>query len=581
MEPVRDFVIGLGGESGEGVVLAGDFLNVAAARMNVHSSSFRTFPAEARGGPSVVKLRLCRDHVYSLGDEYDVLLAFNEDAYALHGPDLARGGVLVIDGDPANPAQSRHPELADNIVYHIPMERLAKEQVGELKAKNMVAVGTMAALFGFSKELIEKNMNERFGKHGEKLLADNLKGFQVGYEYATTQVKKTDPFQLKAEQGDGFLVLSGNEAIALGALYAGCRFVASYPITPASEIMEIMANELPRVGGAMYQAEDEIASMGMILGGAFTGVRSMTSTSGPGLSLMAELIGLGSIAEVPCVIVDVQRGGPSTGLPTKTEQADLMLAIAASHGDAPHAVLAATTIRDCFEIMILAFDIAEKYQMPVIVLSEQALGFRRADLPKSLLRDSQRTFVPPAPPDLVEGASYLRYQLTESGVSPRAVPGMKGLSHVVTGLEHAEDCKPAYDPPTRRAMMEKRQRKLAGVVADFGSVLHYGDPKPEIGVIGWGSTAGPIREAVEAACAKGISVGGLIPRLLYPSPNELIRPFIESCKKIVVIEGNLTGQYAAYLRSQFPGFDPLQFNRYDGVPVRRSDVLQKIEEIAR
>jgi 2-oxoglutarate/2-oxoacid ferredoxin oxidoreductase subunit alpha len=581
MEPVRDFVIGLGGESGEGVVLAGDFLNVAAARMNVHSSSFRTFPAEARGGPSVVQLRLCRDHVYSLGDEYDVLIAFNEDAYALHGPNLARGGVLVIDGDPSNPAQSRHPELSDKIVYHIPMERIAKQEVGELKAKNMVAVGAAAALFGFSKEVIEKNMIERFSKRGEKMLADNMKGFKAGYDYVSTQIKKTDPFMLKEEKGDGFLVLSGNEAIALGALYAGCRFVASYPITPASEIMEIMANELPRVGGAMYQAEDEIASMGMILGGAFGGVRSMTSTSGPGLSLMAELIGLGSIAEVPCVVVDVQRGGPSTGLPTKTEQADLSLAMVASHGDAPHAVLAATTIRDCFEIMLLAFKIAEKYQLPVIVLSEQALGFRRADLPKALLREAQRTVVPPATPDLVAGAQYLRYKLTESGVSPRAIPGMKGMSHVATGLEHAEDCKPAYDPVTRRAMMDKRQRKLDGIAKDFGAVLHYGDAKPEIGVIGWGSTAGPIREAVEVACAKGIKVGGLIPRLLYPCPTELIRPFIESCKKIIVIEGNMTGQYAAYLRSQFPGFNPLQFNRYDGQPVRRSDVLQKIEEIAR
>jgi 2-oxoglutarate/2-oxoacid ferredoxin oxidoreductase subunit alpha len=580
METVRDFIIGLGGESGEGVVLAGDFLNMAAARMNVHSSSFRTFPAEARGGPSVVKLRLCRDHVFSLGDDYDVLVAFNEDAYALHGPDLARHGVLVIDGDPSNPAQNRHPELSDKIVYHIPMEQIAKQEVGELKAKNMVAVGAVAALFGFSREIIEKNMTERFAKKNEKMFQDNMKGFRAGYDYATTQIKKTDPFQLKEEKGDGFLILSGNEAVALGALYAGCRFVASYPITPASEIMEIMANELPRVGGAMYQAEDEIASMGMILGGGFSGVKSMTSTSGPGLSLMAELIGLGSMAEIPCVIVDVQRGGPSTGLPTKTEQADLTLAIAATHGDAPHVVLAATTIRDCFEIMTLAFDIAEKYQLPVIVLTEQALGFRRADLPKSLLRESQRPVALPPPPNLVDGARFLRYQLTESGVSPRAVPGMKGLSHVATGLEHAEDCKPAYDPPTRRAMMEKRQRKLKGVVEDFGTVLHYGDPKPEIGIIGWGSTAGPIREAVEFARSKGINVGGLVPRMLYPSPDALIRPFIESCKKIVVVEGNLTGQYAAYLRSQFPGFNPMQFNRYDGLPVRRSDVLAKIEEIA-
>jgi 2-oxoglutarate ferredoxin oxidoreductase subunit alpha len=201
-------------------------------------------PAEARGA-SVVKLRLCRDHVYSLGDDYDVLVAFNEDAYALHGPELAHGGVLVIDGDPSNPAQSRHPELSDRIVYHIPMEKIAKQDLGELKTKNMVAVGAVAALFGFSKEIIEKDMNARFAKRGEKVLKDNLAGFRAGFDYVTTQIKKTDPYQVKEEKGDGFLVLSGNEAVALGAVYAGCRFVGSYPITPASEIMEIMANGSP------------------------------------------------------------------------------------------------------------------------------------------------------------------------------------------------------------------------------------------------------------------------------------------------------------------------------------------------
>ncbi len=579
MEAVRDFILGIGGESGEGVVLAGDVLNMAAARMNVHTSSFRTFPAEARGGPSVVKLRLCRDHVYSLGDDYDILIAFNEDAYALHGHDLAPHGVLLIDGDPSNPAQSRHPELSDRIVYHIPMEQIAKKDVGEPKTKNMVAIGAAAALFGFSREVIEKNLTERFSKRGEKMLLDNLNAFMAGYDYAETHIEKNDPFEIAEAPGDGFLVLSGNEAVALGALYAGCRFFGGYPITPASEVMEILAAELPRVGGAMYQAEDEIASMGMVLGAGFAGVRSMTATSGPGMSLMAELIGLGSMAEVPCVIVNVQRGGPSTGLPTKTEQADLALALAASHGDAPHVVLAPTTIRDCFEIMGLAFEIADSYQIPVLVLSEQALGFRRADLPKSLLREADKFTVPPAPPNLVEGARFLRYQLTESGVSPRAVPGMPGLSHVATGLEHAEDGKPAYDPATRRAMMEKRQRKLLGIAKEFGTVLRCGDSEPDIGIIGWGSTAGPIREAVEIARAKGIKVGGLVPRMILPSPNDLIRPFIESCKKIVVVEGNLTGQYAAFLRSEFPGFDPILLNRYDGMPVQRSDVLRKIEEV--
>ncbi len=580
MEAVHDFIIGIGGESGEGVVLAGDILNIAAARMNIHTAGFRTFPAEARGGPSVVKIRLCQDHVYSLGDEYDILIAFNEDAYGLHGADLSATGVLLIDAETSEAILDRHPELKNKTVYAVPMDRISKKEIGDPKTKNMVAVGAAAAIFGFSRELIEKNLGERFLKRSEKVYHNNLAAFVAGYEYARDHIAKTDPFSAKEAQGDGFVVLSGNEAIALGALYAGCRFYGGYPITPASEIMEIVASEFPKVGGAMYQAEDEIASIGMVLGAAFAGVRSMTATSGPGLSLMAELIGLGCMAELPCVVVDVQRGGPSTGLPTKTEQGDLNLAITASHGDAPHAVVAAVSVRDCFEIMEYAFDVAEAYQVPVIVLTDQALGFRRADLSKTLLTERSGKPAPVPPPDLTEQARFLRYKITESGVSPRAIPGMRGAAHVVTGLEHGEDTKPAYDPPTRRAMMEKRQRKMDGIARDFASVLRFGDPNPEIGVIGWGSTGGPLREAVEIACAKGIKAGGLVPRLLYPSPNHLIKPFIESCKKVFVIEGNLTGQYAGFLRSQIPGFDPMLVTRYDGLPIQRSEILRKLEEMA-
>jgi len=296
---------------------------------------------------------------------------------------------------------------------------------------------------------------------------------------------------------------------------------------------------------------------------------------------MAELIGLGSMAEIPCVIVDVQRGGPSTGLPTKTEQADLSLALAATHGDAPHVVLASTRVRDSFKIMFRAFEIAEQYQLPVIVLSEQAIGFRRAALSPALLHETEKKKVSPVLPELVENARYLRYQLTENGVSPRAVPGMHGYAHVATGLEHAEDGKPSYDPRTRRAMMQKRQRKLSRIARDFADADRYGDTKPEIGVIGWGSSAGPISEAVSRATEKGIKVGGLVPRLIFPSPNELIRPFLESCREVIVVEGNMTGQYASFLRSEFPGFTPVQLNKYDGTLIRTSEVLAKIEEVAR
>lgn len=582
MQAVRDFIIGIGGESGEGVVLAGDILNVAAARMNVHTTGFRTFPAEARGGPSVVQLRLrTDDHVYNLGDKYDVLVAFNDDAYALHRENCEEEGAIVINGEPDKPAHLRHPELEGRIVYQVPMEQIASKEVGSPRSKNMVAVGATAALFGYNPKLIEKDIRARFSKRSEKLAEDNVKAFRAGYEYASKNIEKRDPYMIEEKKGEGFLVVSGNEAIALGALYAGCRYFGGYPITPATEIMEILAAELPRVGGAMVQAEDEIASIGQVLGASFAGVRSMTATSGPGLSLMAELIGLSAIAEIPCVIVDVQRGGPSTGLPTKTEQADLALALTATHGDAPHVVMAPTRIRDSFEIMKAAFDCAEEYQVPVIVLTEQVIGFRKSDLPKSLLRDAEAKMqTKPAPPDIVENAAYLRYHLTENGVSPRSIPGMPDLQHVVTGLEHAEDGKPAYDPKTRRAMMEKRQRKMDGIRKDFSDVIHYGEDNPDVGVIGWGSSGGPIWEAVEWARKEGIKVAGLVPRLLYPSPNQEIGPFIKSCKKVIVAEGNISGQYARFLRSEFPGFDPIQLNKYDGTPIRRTDILQAIEEVA-
>lgn len=581
MEPIREFIFGIGGESGEGIVLAGDILTTAAARMNIHIAGFRTFPAEARGGPSVVKIRLAEKHLYNLGDEYDVLVAFNDESYLLHRADLSETGVLLINGEPDTPAPMRHPELEGRVVYHIPMEQIARKEIGEPRSKNMVAIGATAALFGFDRDVVETNISERFGKRGEKILADNLSAFRAGFRYAEEKIEKKDPYMLRAHEGEGFFVLTGNEAVALGAVYAGCRFFGGYPITPASEIMEVVAAELPRVGGAMVQAEDEIASMGMVLGASFCGLRSMTATSGPGLSLMAELIGLGSMAELPCVIVDVQRGGPSTGLPTKTEQADLLLALAASHGDAPHVVLAPTMIRDSFTIMRTAFDIAEEFQIPVLVLTEQSLGFRRSDLPKSLLRDAEKWEFPPPPvPELDGSARYYRYRLTESGVSPRAVPGMEGMQHVVTGLEHAEDGKPAYDPKTRRAMMEKRQRKLDGIVRKYADLVRYGEEKPEIGVIGWGSTAGPIKEAVDVAQGKGIKAGGLVPRLLYPSPSEQIGAFIRTCKKVIVAEGNMTGQYARFLRSEFPGFDPVQYNSYTGMPIRYHDILAKIEEVA-
>lgn len=584
MEQVHSFSVGIAGESGEGIMLAGDILALAAARQNVHMSSVRVFPAEVRGGPSLHRTRYGTDHVYNQGGLYDVFIALSNSHYELHRGSIAPHAVVMLEGDPAafDPLAA-YPELRGRTVYVVPMEKLAREEIKDVRTKNMVAVGACAALFGFGREGIEQNLAERYRRKDEKIFRNNLGGFVAGYKFATEHLVKKDPFVLKPAEGDGLLIVSGNEAIGMGGLMAGCRFFGGYPITPASEVMEFMAAELPKVGGVMYQAEDEIASIGMVLGAAFAGVRAMTSTSGPGLSLMTELLGLAGMAEIPCVVVDVQRGGPSTGLPTKTEQSDFALSLALSHGDSPKVIMAPISIHDCFDIMFRAFEVAERYQVPVIVLSEQALGHRRADLPKSMLRE-MKEFSLKREPRVWNKETYLRFQMTENGLSPRSFPGEKGGAHVITGLEHGENGGPRHDPENRKAMMDKRWRKLATIASEYREPpFVFGPDGAELGIIAWGATAGAVREAVELAGRDGLPVQAIYPKILFPNPDRDLRPFIRKHKVLAVLEENQSGQYANFLESIYGaelGFRPERILKYDGNAFRPDDVLSAVRAIA-
>ncbi len=583
MEYVRDFVMGIGGESGEGIMLAGDILALAAARCNLHVSSVRIFPAEIRGGPSLHRTRYGVDHVFNSGDAFEIFVAFSAGHYERHRASLAPDAVVVMDGEPEtfDPTQA-YPELKNRIVYVVPMDRIARQDVGDPRTKNMVAIGACTSLFNFSREAIEQNLAERYRRKDERIFQHNLGGFIAGYDFAESSLEKKDRYRLQPQEGKGLLLLTGNEAIGLGALCAGCRFFGGYPITPASEIMEFMAAELPKVGGVMLQAEDEIASIGMVIGAAYSGVRAMTSTSGPGLSLMTELLGLSAMTEIPVVVVDVQRGGPSTGLPTKTEQADLALSLALSHGDNQKVILAPISIHDCFDVMFKAFDIAEKYQVPVIVLSEQALGHRRTDLPKDILYEIPQ-FDTRRPVQQFDPATYQRYQLTDSGISPRSIPGDKGGAHVATGLEHAENGAPRHDPENRKIMMEKRARKMAAIEEEHAAAFTFGRDDSKIGIIGWGATAGAVREAVARANASGLSVSALYPKILSPNPDAALRPYIKRHETILVVEENQSGQYANFLQSIYGpelGFRPDRLNKYDGTGFEPGEILIKIREIA-
>src|SRR3990170_2532726 len=368
-----DIIIRIGGEGGEGVISTGDMFSTGAARTGFHVFTFRTYPAEIKGGHAWYQIRVSDKPVLSIGDGIDVLIAFDAEAYEKHIGLVHEHGVVIYDPDRVS------PNGADGrVLYPVSLQKMARERLDFQRGKNHLTLGVMAGLFGLDPASLEDLVKTRLKRRAE-LLEKNLEALHFGYQY-TREIRKEDGYYLGSSDHVSRLVMSGNDAIVAGALYAGCRFYAGYPITPASEILETMARELPKVGGTFLQAEDEIASMASVIGASFAGTKAMTATSGPGFSLMTELMGLASMAEVPCVIVDAQRAGPSTGMPTKLEQGDLFQALYGGHGDFPRIVVAPGSVEDCIYQIVNAFNLSERYQMPSIFLSDQSLSHRTESL---------------------------------------------------------------------------------------------------------------------------------------------------------------------------------------------------------
>ncbi|TEU00786.1 MAG: 2-oxoacid:acceptor oxidoreductase subunit alpha, partial [Dehalococcoidia bacterium] len=396
-----DFTIRIGGDTAiGGVISTGENFTTAAARTGFRTFTFRTYPSEIKGGHAWFQVRISSRPVYSLGDGCDILITFDEQAYQLHHGDLNEGGVLIYDSDLVQPAPD------GNIVrYGIPFQKIARQELGFVRGTNVLILGVMAGLFGLPPSSLEEVVKSRYKRRAE-LMEKNIQALHHGYEY-TKKIQKEDKFWLGSADHVARLVMSGNAAITAGALHAGCRFFAGYPITPATDILETMASQLPRFGGVCLQAEDEIAALASVIGASYAGTKAMTATSGPGFSLMTELLGLASMAEIPIVIVDAQRSGPSTGMPTKLEQGDLFQAIYGGHGDFPRIVLAPASVHNCFRVSGLAFGLAEKYQCPVIILSDQSLSHRTETIEgvdADLFPIMERLR-----PDGVDPESYLRY----------------------------------------------------------------------------------------------------------------------------------------------------------------------------
>jgi 2-oxoglutarate ferredoxin oxidoreductase subunit alpha len=573
-------VIRIGGESGEGIVTIGEIFVRIAARSGLEVFTFRTYPAEIMGGHVIYQARIGRERVLSDGDEIDALVALNDEGYQKHIGELRSDGALIYDGSEVEPPESGHDR------YPIPVTGISLE-LDFPRGRNLIMVGALIALFGLPLEKGQEVVRAKLGKY-QSLLPKNLESLARGYNYVKNNFAKLPPqIEPPDHELSERLIMTGNEAAALGALAAGCRFYSGYPITPASSLMDYMADHMPQLGGKVIQTEDEIAAITMAIGASFAGAKAMTATSGPGFALMIEALGHASMTEVPIVLVDVQRAGPSTGMPTKTAQADLFMALYAGNDEAPRFVLAPDSVEDCFHQMVNAFNLAEEYQMPVVVLSDQALSARVETIPDldlSAIRLTERL-----KPEPGEDGTYQRYELTESGVSAMALPGMPGLFYTAEGLEHNEKGNPDYSPDTHRAMTEKRHRKVdtaRQAIQRLPVSDRWGDSRAEIGIISWGSTKGAVREAMERISANNVRVEAFFTRSLLPMPDGLIRAFLRNKRAIIVPELNYRGMFANVIEHRYSreivenGIRVVHLPKYDGLPFRPVDICRTVHRIA-
>ena len=593
-------VIRVAGEAGEGIKKPGELLTQAATRAGYRVVTDVSPPSEIKGGVMFFQIRLGAKPLFTRGDSPDVLLCFNQEAFEVNIQELAPGGLLIYDPDTVTP---RHTEQYRVLAF--PMERIAAKELKMPIVKNVVALGGMAALFNLETSHLYHLIDELWARKGEAVVQANYKALEAGRKFIQENISPEELAGYRVRPGQAskeYMVVSGNQATALGAIAAGCTFFAGYPITPASDIMEFLAAVLPGVGGSVIQAEDEIAAINMIIGASYAGKRAMTSTSGPGLSLMVEALGLATMGEVPIVVVDAQRAGPSTGMPTRHEQGDLYLCAYGGHGEVPRVVLAATSVEDCFYLAIAAFSLAEKYQLPVILMTDTVVAVRTESIKKpdltTITFEHRLTWAPqrngrtghgdghagggeaaePLPYDESTNG-YLRYKLTDTGVSPMAIPGTPGGQYVAMGLEHNEKGRHRPDPRSHTQMTDKRFRKLDLAERNAPAPVTYGNPNAAIGIVTWGSTAGVAIEAIDTLAAEGIDVCLVAPKMLVPLPEAQLGAFMRTKQHIVIPEVNYRGQFADLVQAKYPR-PVVRVNVYGGRPMLVGGLVDVLRDVA-
>jgi 2-oxoglutarate ferredoxin oxidoreductase subunit alpha len=576
---INEAVIRIAGNSQDGIQAIGGFLARLAGRSEQEVMTFMTIPSTISGGPSIFQVRIGSGEVLTAGDDADVLLAFYQHSYEGHINSLKKHGIVLYDTDHVVPK----PEWQND--YHhvgIPISSLTVEAIGGTakdKGKNIYALGIIARMFDLNVPKLEKLIGERFTGKDVSILNNALAAFHAGYANSPGNVLETFQFADSQKKGVQQVVMNGNEAIGYGLIAAGVRFGAGYPITPWTDIMELLRRELPKYGGSFIQCEDEIASVSMAIGASFAGRVAVTGSSGPGIALKTEAIGWAVMAEMPLVIINVQRGGPSTGMPTNIEQSDLNIAINGGHGDAPRVVLAPANVEDCFYMSIEAVNIARQYGTPVFLLTDQGIATRIEAFAEPNLEKVCQDITP----DFTPVATNKPYDLSaKDGITHHVKPGTRildGKYPIATGLEHDEYGHPTGSPKMHMQMNAKRRKKLQALGATLPVPKIYGPPEGNVLLVGWGSTEGPIREAVDRSRAAGDSVSSIHLRHLNPLPNGLENIF-SGFNRVLVVEMNDEGLYGygqlgAVLRARYCDAKIQGINKTDGLTWKVREILER------
>jgi 2-oxoglutarate/2-oxoacid ferredoxin oxidoreductase subunit alpha len=568
-----DLNLMVGGEAGQGIQTIGFVLGKSFTRGGLHVFADQDYESRVRGGHNFFRIRVSDKELACQTEKVDILVALNKQTLDLHRSKLNQNGLVIADYKALN------IEKTDKIFIDAPLEELAVQSSGSKIMSNSVAVGCVAGILKFDFEIVAGVLREQFSKNNLSIQEENIKAAKAGFEFAVGRIPSGFNVKWEFLTNSGRLFINGNEAIALGALAAGCKFVAAYPMTPTTPILEYLADKGRFQGMAVVQPEDEISAINMVIGASYAGVRSLTATSGSGFALMIEGIGLSGMTEIPAVVILGQRPGPAIGLPTRTEQGELLLAINSGTGEFPRVVLAPRTIEEAFFLTARAFNLADKFQIPVILMTDTFLGHSYADVPRfdlakvkidrgDLLSDEQAANL----------TDYKRYQITPEGVSPRAIPGQSKLLVICDSDEHDETGHLTESAEIRIQQVSKRLRKNSGLKKEIEQPLFLEDSGAGITLIGWGSTYGAIKETSGILKTGGIPNSVLLFNEIWPFPSEFVSEALRKTKRNFVIENNATGQLASVIQSQTGFMNLSRINKWDGRPISSEYILNELKK---